>query len=630
MLEALHNASKSWFFRIFFAVLILSFVSWGGMSDMFNKMTSDTTAADVGGERISIKELGKDFEQEVKRLNPLFGGKLTNEQARQIGLMDRSLDKLIGRTLIMLEARRQGLAVGLDDLKKAIYTFPAFQGENGKFDRNIYQMTLANNRLSEDEFLRLMQGDIIQSQLLGSVAGAVPVPLSLIDQMAAFRLEKRIADVLIADAGSMPNPPAPSETDLAEFHKANAPRFTAPEFRSLMVLHLTQGSLSEETRPSDAEIEESYRVRIDEFSSPEKRIVLQMMFDSQDKAREAAQRLEKGDVFAKVAKDMAGMDDQAILLGRIERRDLPAELAAAAFALPKDGVTQPIKSSIGWHILKVTGITPTTPKPLSEVKAQIAHELAQDNAAKALNSLSAQIIDEVAGGAHLDEAAKRFNIKLSALGPLDAKGRDPFGAPVKKIPAQEKLLELAFATPEGADSQIVELDDGILGLKVVKVTPSALKPLGEVQAAVKAGWLEVQKRKMAEERAAKALDKLKAGAGIAAVAQEFGLKSRTTPAFLRDAPASEHGLPPKLVADIFKAKPGEVSMAATQDGAMIAKLGKIVPADAKENPDQRTEIAQALEQGLAADLIDQYTAALAKNFGVKKHEAAINKFFAQP
>ncbi|MBI5121509.1 MAG: SurA N-terminal domain-containing protein [Rhodospirillales bacterium] len=629
MLELLHNASKTFVVKILLALLIVSFGAWG-VGDVFKRVTSDNIAVEVGPESIPVQELAKDFEREVKRLRPLFGGKLSNEQAREFGLLDRTLDQIVARTLYQLEANRLGLSVGEAELQRTIFGIAAFQGENGKFDKSLYQMTLSNNNMSEADFLKLLKGDIVRSQLLAGVGGSVAVPGLLIQQVLAYRQEKRVADMLIAEAGAMPPPQAPSESELADFHKANAARFTAPETRNLLVLHVTQDSLAEESKPSDADVEETYRVRIDEFSSPEKRIVLQMLFDSQDKAKAASARLDKGEAFAKVAKEEANMDDQATLLGRIERRDLPADLSGLVFSLPVEGATPPLKTPLGWHILKVTAITASAPKPLNEVKAQIAKELALENAAKALNTLSAQIVDEVAGGAHLEEAAKKYNIKLHSFGPLDAKGREPSGAAVKKLPVPEKLLELAFATPEGADSSIIELDDGILGVRVVKVTPAALKALSEVRDQVKTHWAETQKRKTALERAEKALERLKAGAGFATVAQELGLKVKATAPFLRDAPMSEHGLPPRLVAEMFKAKPGDAAMAQTQDGAMVARLGKIVSADPKDSADVRIEIAQALEQGLSADMIDQFTSALAQRYGVKKHEKAVNSYFRQP
>lgn len=630
MLETLHNASKSWIVRILFAVLILSFVSWGGLSDIFNKITADGTAAEVGSQSVTMQELARDFEREVKRLRPLFGNKLTSQQAVELGVLDKTLNQIVARKLYQQEANRLGLSVGESELKKTIYSIPAFQDENGKFDKALYQMTLSNNGLSEAEFLQLLRGDIVRGQLLNAVSGGVPIPGTLIDQMFAFRAEKRVADLLVAEASAMPAPPAPSQEELSKFHQTNADKFTAPETRAVSVLYVTQDSLAEESKPSDADVEESFRVRAQEFTTPEKRIVLQMLFDNADKAKEAANRLKSGEDFNKVAKELAGMDEQATLLGRIERRDLPGELSPAVFALPKDGVTEPLKSAIGWHVLKVTGVTPPAPKPFAEVKAQIALELAQENAGKALSTLSAQIIDEVAGGANLDEAAKKYHVKLEKYGPLTAQGRDAQGNALKKLPAPDKLLELAFTTPEGADSQVIELDDGILGLRVEKVTPSALKPLDSVKDQVKNLWSDEEKRKTAQERAAKALEKLKAGASFSSLAQELGLKTRSTTPFARDAQPNEVGLPPKLIADMFNSRPGEASMATMANGAIVARLGKIVTADPKEGGELRFEVAQGLEQSLTGDLIDQFTAALAANYGVEKHEAAIHKYFNQP
>ncbi len=629
MLEALHNASKTWVVKILLALLIVSFAAWG-VGDVFKRVTSDNTAADVGDRVITIQELAKSFDREVKRLRPLFGNKLTNEQARQMGLLDRSLEQLVARNLIELEAKRLGLSVGDGELQQMIRSIPAFQGENGGFDKNLYLSTLGDNNMSEQDFLKLLRGDVVRGQLLSAISGAVPVPNVLVNEVFAHRHERRVADMLVAEAASMTAPALPADSVLAEFHKANAAQFTQPETRQIQVLHVTLDNLAQEAKPSDADVEEAYRVRVAEFAEPEKRVVLQMLFDSADKAKAASARLDKGESFVKVAKEEAGMDEPSTLLGRIDRRDLPAELSSPVFSLPKDGVTAPIKSPMGWHLLKVTGINPSTSKPLQDVKEQIAAELAQENAGKALSTLSAQIVDEVAGGSHIEEAAKKFNIKLTSFGPLDAKGRDMTGAPVKKLPAPNKLLELAFSTPEGSDSPVIELDDGILGVKVDKVTPAALKPFAEVQGQVKALWQESERRKIAVERAQKALERLKAGAALGSVAQELGLKIKSTPPFTRDSQPNEHGLPPKLVADMFKAKPGDAAMSITQEGAMVARLGKVVAADLKNNADLHTEIAQGLEQGLSADLIDQYTSALAARYGVKKHEKTINSYFDRP
>jgi len=67
MLEALHNAAKSWIVRILFALLIVSFGAWG-VGDVFRSVTTDSTAAEVGSAKISIQDLAKEFDREVGRL----------------------------------------------------------------------------------------------------------------------------------------------------------------------------------------------------------------------------------------------------------------------------------------------------------------------------------------------------------------------------------------------------------------------------------------------------------------------------------------------------------------------------------------------------------------------------------
>jgi parvulin-like peptidyl-prolyl isomerase len=58
-------------------------------------------------------------------------------------------------------------------------------------------------------------------------------------------------------------------------------------------------------------------------------------------------------------------------LGFISRGELNPELENAAFALPSGGVSDPIKSKYGFHILKVTEKKPVSYKPFSEVKADL-------------------------------------------------------------------------------------------------------------------------------------------------------------------------------------------------------------------------------------------------------------------
>lgn len=58
-------------------------------------------------------------------------------------------------------------------------------------------------------------------------------------------------------------------------------------------------------------------------------------------------------------------------MGTVGKGDLAAALDAAAFSLPTGGISEPIETRSGWHVLKVIEKFPASFKPYSEVKAEI-------------------------------------------------------------------------------------------------------------------------------------------------------------------------------------------------------------------------------------------------------------------
>ena len=72
-------------------------------------------------------------------------------------------------------------------------------------------------------------------------------------------------------------------------------------------------------------------------------------------------RLKMGNDFIEVAKGVENFDQEALELGDLARGELAIrELGDAAFLLNAGNYTVPIRSSLGWHILRVTNITPAT------------------------------------------------------------------------------------------------------------------------------------------------------------------------------------------------------------------------------------------------------------------------------
>src|SRR5205814_8856255 len=132
----------------------------------------------------------------------------------------------------------------------------------------------------------------------------------------------------------------------------------APEYRAFTV-----GSLAPEevVKPGDIpenKVREEYEQRKDEFETPEQRDVQQILSPSEEKAKEAEAALDAGKDWKEVATTIAKQDPDTIDLGLLKRTEMPQILADVAFELPLEKPSEPIKTPLGWHILRVVKIEP--------------------------------------------------------------------------------------------------------------------------------------------------------------------------------------------------------------------------------------------------------------------------------
>ncbi|HEY8515814.1 MAG TPA: peptidylprolyl isomerase [Candidatus Binatia bacterium] len=95
------------------------------------------------------------------------------------------------------------------------------------------------------------------------------------------------------------------------------------------------------------------------------------------KAQRAYERLQKGEPFAQVARDMSESPDasQGGMLGTLKRGQMRPELEQVAFSLRKGQYSQPIQSPFGLHILYIEDRQLGTSVPLEEVQDKIRERL---------------------------------------------------------------------------------------------------------------------------------------------------------------------------------------------------------------------------------------------------------------
>ena len=115
---------KSWTVKIFLGIIALSFAVWG-IGDIF-RGGQDPSVASVGGVKIHASQLSRAYSREVERLRVASNGAIDAEQARAMGVVQRTLQSMISRKVFDLETAGLGMTVDDATLRREIRDNPAF------------------------------------------------------------------------------------------------------------------------------------------------------------------------------------------------------------------------------------------------------------------------------------------------------------------------------------------------------------------------------------------------------------------------------------------------------------------------------------------------------------------------
>ncbi|MCO5090110.1 peptidylprolyl isomerase [Bosea sp. (in: a-proteobacteria)] len=99
-----------------------------------------------------------------------------------------------------------------------------------------------------------------------------------------------------------------------------------------------------------------------------------ILIEDEAQAKAAAERLKKGEDFAKLAAELSkdpGSGKEGGDLGWFTKDRMVPEFAEAAFKLNKGEVSEPVKSQFGWHIIKLEDKRSKPLPDFAAVKAQI-------------------------------------------------------------------------------------------------------------------------------------------------------------------------------------------------------------------------------------------------------------------
>ena len=626
MLDGLRRASTNWLGKtiltIVFGFLIVSFMIWG-IGDIFRGI-GVSNVAEVGSTTISTAEYRAAYQTQITNLQRQARRAITNDQARAYGIDQQVLGRMVSEAALDQKVRSFNLAISDETIARLILEDPVFRGGDGKFDRLRFDDLMRNNGYSEMSFVREQRRNYLRRDVVEAISGNVPVPLVLQEAIHHYAAETRAIEFIILPESAAGTIAEPTDADLKTWFEIRMASWRVPEYRKVVTLTVTPNSIADESKVSEADARAQYeRVKGERYGTSETRTVAQLVFPSDEAAKAAREKIEKGTSFLDVAKEQ-GRSEADVTLGNVARTDiLDPAVAETAFTIPAGQVSQPVKGRFGAVIVRVDSIFPGNVCPFEEVAADIKREIAVTRARAQVQQIHDAVEDERASGKILADAAKKSGINVKLIEWIDATGLDKNGQRVS-MQDTESVLRAAFASDIGVDNEAVNTpDNGYVWFEILATEPARDRKLDEVKNEVINAWREDETRRALTSKAIDLVKAMDAGETIEAVAKANGNLTVESANDIRRGGAP--GLQQNLVAQVFNLAVGRAGSAA---GAGVSRIifkinDAIVPSFELES-EQVQSIGRQLAESAGQDLLVQYIAKLQSDLGVKINGAALN------
>jgi len=504
-----------------------------------------------------------------------------------------------------------------------IVKIPAARGLDGKFSQTAYDAFLQQQRMTDAQVRELIAVSLASRLLLAPAAANARLPVGVATPYASMLLEAREAEVAVIPAERFAaGIPQPSDVDIQAFYKQNGSRYMVPEQRVLNIARIGQEQVAN-VAASDQEIAAYYNANQALYGGKAIRAFSQVIAPSETAARAVAQRARAG----------GSLPANAASLGDRTREQLAAiagdAVAAAAFAAKQGDIVGPLRSDLGWHVIKVDKIATEAGKPLSAVRGVIAAKITADKRKEALTDLVTKIEDSIADGASFAEAIRGVGITGIRTLPITA-GGIARTLPDYKLPPELALaIRSGFELGEGDEPVVETLADeaGYALIGVEDIVAAAPAPLASIRDQVAADWKAKQASDRAKAAASAVAAKVARGTPMAEALAGAGVKLPPPEKIAKrrlELSAFQGKVPPAM-GMMFSLAQGRSRMIADPQGRgfVIVKVTKIVPGNASLQPGLISQMQTEFQEATSREYAEQMARAITAAVGVKRNDAEI-------
>jgi peptidyl-prolyl cis-trans isomerase D len=618
MLQAIRDRAQGIFAWVMLILVGVPFALWGIQN--YLDSGKEQPLAVVGDRDIFEREVSQAYQQSLANLVGVAD--VDEKQLKQ-----ETLEKLIRDEIIAQNAEAKSLAVSDNAVRDFIQTLPYFQTD-GRFDKEKYNIMLLSQGIGSAQFVAQVRRALLMEQYQRGLLDSAFVTS---DQLATlFRLKNQEREVEYLKVPLNVSTRVISDAEIEDYYLKNLSAYQIPERVSIEYIAVRLEDIAKEIQVTEEDLRNLYEEQKSSFTTEERRKISHILVTVDSEGGETAEqaalskinqtrdRLAKGEDFAKVAKETS--DDPASAqtggdLGFVSKGAMEQNFADAAFTLKQGELSEPVRTSFGYHLIKVTEVSPAKVKAFDEVKDELLKTF-QRNAAETKFYEQGQTLTELSyeHPDSLEPAAKALNLKIESTDYFTREAGDG-------IAAEAAVREAAFSEDvlNGRNSDPLELgSDKAVVLRMKGHEPASDKPLADVKDDIIAKLRAEDARQQAREQAEELLREAQQGVPLSDLAKKHGIQVFKEPNLRRDA----KNVSPALTNAAFKAeRPSAerpvISTVELENGDhAVFKLTAVKDGDAQGDPKEADAARQFLVKNTAQREFSSFIAQLRESADV--------------
>ena len=614
--------------QILLLLLILPSFVLVGVSSYQDRGGSNDGVATVDGKKITQQEWENAQRRQLDQARQMMGAQFDQKLFDTPEAKQAILDNLVAEHAINAEVARSNLTVSDSVLIKAISEIQQFRKPDGSFDKEAYYAAIAAQGMTEPQFNARMRHDMAVQQLVGSIQQTAFAPRTVSNRLSDINDQEREVQEVLFPATSFAAQVKVTDDMLKAFYEKNAALFQVPETVKAEYVVFNADAVEKQVTVSDADIAAAYNKNKARFTTPEKRTASHILINAPANAKPADDAAAKAKAqaildevrknpadFAKIAKAQSQDPGSAELggdLGVVEKGLFDKPVEDAIFQLKEGETSGLVRSSFGYHIVKVTKVVPSTQKSLEEAKPEIVADLKKTRMANKYSELAETFTNTVYEQADsLKPAADKLGLSIQTVEGLTRTPNPAVGNPLVN---NDKFLKAIFsqdaiANKRNTDAVEVAPSTLVAG-RVLEFKPATKRPLAEVDAAIRQRVTQEEEVRLARQAGEAKLAAAKAS-GDATGFGDVKVVSRTMPQPTINPTAAMA----VLKADVSKL-PAYVGVELPGQGYGVYRIGK-VSQPAQPDEARRKQEAEAIARAAGNAELYGYVEALKKKAKAK-------------